>query len=187
MAGYSRPPARHAKVPKVAVDHLTRSNRRLPRRSTPEPTPSPLNSIVRTLGGGTEGSNPACSSAESLPIRFWNRRHSAFLTVRYETPSPSVSHRCRFRVALLYLRGHVFGCRKCCGLAYSIQSENPHFRAITKAQKLRIRLGGNVNLLEDFPAKPPRMHRRTYDRLLARLLTAQERWVGLSRDYLRRL
>ena len=35
MAGCSRPPARHAKVPKVAVDHLTRSNRRLPRRSTP--------------------------------------------------------------------------------------------------------------------------------------------------------
>jgi len=57
-----------AKVPKVVVDHLTRSNRRLPRRSTPEPTPSPLNSIVRTLGGGTEGSNPACSSGESVSL-----------------------------------------------------------------------------------------------------------------------
>src|SRR6516225_4658228 len=32
------------------------------------PTPSPLNRIVRTLGGGTEGSNPACSSGESVSL-----------------------------------------------------------------------------------------------------------------------
>jgi hypothetical protein len=62
----------------------------------------------------------------------------------------------------------------------------PQFRAITKAQKLRMWLGGGPNVLEDFPAKPSRMHRRTYDRLLGRLLTAQEGWVGLQRDYLRR-
>jgi hypothetical protein len=72
-------------------------------------------------------------------------------------------------------------------LVYSTQRENPRFRAITKAQKLRMRLGGGPNLLQDFPTKPPRMHRRTYNRLLARAMTAQERWIGVSRDYLRRL
>jgi hypothetical protein len=30
------------------------------------------------------------------------------------------------------------------------------------------------------------MHTRTYDRLFARAMTAQERWIGLSRGYLRR-
>jgi len=93
---------------------------------------------------------------------------------------------CGRRVAKLYLRGHAFACRQCCGLAYSTQSENPHLRAITKAQKFRIRLGGTANLLEDFPTIPPRMHARTYDRLLARAMTAQERWIDLERGYLRR-
>jgi hypothetical protein len=30
------------------------------------------------------------------------------------------------------------------------------------------------------------MHRRTYYRLLARTMAAQQRWIALSRDYLRR-
>jgi hypothetical protein len=91
---------------------------------------------------------------------------------------------CGRRVALLYLRGHVFGCRKCCGLAYASQSESPRFRAITKAQKRRIRLGGGPNLLAPFPLKPARMHARTYHRLLGQAMTAQEYWIALSLDHL---
>jgi hypothetical protein len=40
---------------------------------------------------GTEGSNPVAPVLSLSPIRFWNRRHSAFLTVRHETPSPSIT------------------------------------------------------------------------------------------------
>jgi hypothetical protein len=47
-------------------------------------------------------------------------------------------------------------------------------------------LGGGPSLLEPLPGKPPGMHRLTYDRLLARAMTMQERWIGLQRDYLRR-
>jgi hypothetical protein len=67
MAGCSRPLARHAKVPKVAVDHLTRSKSPPSAPFYSEPTPSPLNRIVRTLGGGTEGSIPlAPANSRSL-------------------------------------------------------------------------------------------------------------------------
>ena len=49
-----------------------------------------------------------------------------------------------------------------------------------------MRLGGGPSILDPLPRKPPRMHTRTYDRLFARAMTAQERWIGLSRGYLRR-
>jgi hypothetical protein len=77
-------------------------------------------------------------------------------------------------------------CRQCCGLAYASQSENPRHRALSKSQKIRMRLGGSPSILELFPDKPPRMHRRTYGRLFNKAAAAQERWIGLERDYMRR-
>jgi hypothetical protein len=93
---------------------------------------------------------------------------------------------CNQRAAKLYLRGHVFACRQCCGLAYESQSENPRFRAIRKSQKIRIRLGGRANLLDPFPDKPRNMRWRTYGRLFDQAEVAQARWINLSRDFLRR-
>jgi hypothetical protein len=94
---------------------------------------------------------------------------------------------CGRRVAKLYLRdGAVFMCRHCCGLAYASQSENPRYRAISRAQKARMRLGGSANLLERFPKKPRGMHRRTYYRRLIRAMAVQERSIALESDYLRR-
>jgi len=54
MAGCSRSPARHAKVPTVAVDHLTPEQIPLPRRSTPEATPSPAQQNPRRRDRGFE-------------------------------------------------------------------------------------------------------------------------------------
>ncbi len=50
-----------------------------------------------------------------------------------------------------------------------------------------MRLGGSANLLEPFPEKPRGMRRRTYHRLLARAVAAQERSIGLETDNIRRL
>jgi hypothetical protein len=71
-------------------------------------------------------------------------------------------------------------------LAYESQSENPGFRAIRKSQKIRIRFGGTTNLLDPFPDKPPNMRWRTYGRLFNQAEAAQERWITLSREFLRR-
>ena len=94
---------------------------------------------------------------------------------------------CGRRVAKLYLRGTAtFACRHCCGLAYVSQREIPRHRAISRAQKLRMRLGGSANLLEPFPERPRGMHRLTYYRLSARAMAAQEHSMALALEYLRR-
>ena len=79
---------------------------------------------------------------------------------------------CLRRVAVLYSFGGSFACRRCHGLAYASQQESPRFRRISRARKIRTSLGGSPNLFDNFPAKPPRMHWRTYDRLRARGETA---------------
>ncbi|HVI66642.1 MAG TPA: hypothetical protein VM910_29300 [Bradyrhizobium sp.] len=72
---------------------------------------------------------------------------------------------CGRRVALLYIAGELFACRRCYGLAYASQHEALHHRGVGKAQKIRMRLGGSPNMREAFPDKPKGMHWRTYDRL----------------------
>jgi len=49
-----------------------------------------------------------------------------------------------------------------------------------------MRLGGSPSILELFPDKPPRMHRRTYGRLFNKAAAAQDRWMAMERDYMRR-
>jgi hypothetical protein len=70
MAGCSRPPAQHAKVPKVAVDHLTRSK---------SPPSAPLYPGANSFAAQQNCSHPrmwdrgfesACSSGESTNHRF---------------------------------------------------------------------------------------------------------------------
>jgi hypothetical protein len=64
---------------------------------------------------------------------------------------------CGRRVAVLYLAGESFACRKCYGLAYASQQGGLLFRNLRKAQSIRMRLGGNPDPCEPFPAKPRRM------------------------------
>jgi hypothetical protein len=79
-----------------------------------------------------------------------------------------------------------FACRHCSGLAYASQQEIPPHRALSQAQKLRMRLGGSANLLKPFPKKPRGMHRWTYYRLSAKAMAAQERSLALEIDDMRR-
>jgi hypothetical protein len=94
---------------------------------------------------------------------------------------------CGRRAAALYLAiGSGFACRRCLGLAYRSQCETSATRALTKARKRQMQLGGGPSLLDPLPDKPPRMHRRTYWRLSAAAIKAQERALGLEIDEIRR-
>ena len=72
---------------------------------------------------------------------------------------------CGRRVAVLYDASSYFLCRQCCGLAYESQRKDRLRRLVSKAQKIRHRLGGSTSLKEGFPPKPKWMHWRTYERL----------------------
>ena len=50
-------------------------------------------------------------------------------------------------------------------VAYASQREVSHDRALRRAQNIRKKLGGSVNMLESFPAKPKGMHWHTYMRM----------------------
>ena len=80
---------------------------------------------------------------------------------------------CGRRVAVLYLAGELFACRRCSGLAYANQQGRQLFRNLNRALKIRMRLGGNPDPCELFPEKPRRMHQRTYLRLRARAEAAE--------------
>ena len=79
---------------------------------------------------------------------------------------------CERRAAILYCAGELFACRRCYGLSYASQQQTALDRGLEQARKIRMRLGGGVDLLEPFPGRPKRMHRRTFLRLRARAETA---------------
>jgi len=106
--------------------------------------------ILMFKPGGAEG-NRSKSAEQRVPLT-WTTCHLG-------GARPWFRCYCRRRIAILYMRGaSTFACRHCCGLAYASQSENPRYRAISKSQKFRMRLGGGPSILDPFAEKPPRMH-----------------------------
>ncbi len=71
---------------------------------------------------------------------------------------------CNRRTIKLYADGPYFLCRNCYGLAYQSQRENPRDRLLSKAQGIRLKLGGSANISLPFPPKPKGMWQRTYER-----------------------
>ncbi|MBI3796504.1 MAG: hypothetical protein HY268_05970 [Deltaproteobacteria bacterium] len=68
-------------------------------------------------------------------------------------------------MAILYVVGRSFLCRPCGSLVYESQQQDRLTRLEDKARRIRLRLGGDTALNTPFPAKPKRMHWRTYERL----------------------
>jgi len=76
------------------------------------------------------------------------------------------AQRCQRRAARIYLGANpAFACRECQGLSYASQKQTRHLRVISKAMKIRMRLGGSPNLFAPFPERPKGLHKITYERM----------------------
>jgi hypothetical protein len=138
---------------------------------------------VRWLGSKQEKSNP---NEQRVPL-VWTRCHFGGARPWFRCTGHSDGQGCGRRAAKLYLgRRSALACRGCYDLAYASQQEIPRHRAISRAQKIRMRLGGSPNLSDPLPKKPRGMHRWTYYRLFAKAMAAQERSIALDLDYMRR-
>jgi hypothetical protein len=93
---------------------------------------------------------------------------------------------CGRRAAVLYGAGELFACRLCYGLAYASQHETPMHRSISRAQKVRLQLGGSASLVDRFPKKPRRMHWRTFLRVLLRAQAIDDGSAALALQWLNR-
>ena len=85
---------------------------------------------------------------------------------------PGCNRRCR-----VLFGGECFRCRLCQNLKYESQFETGAQRANRRSRKIRRRLGGGTNLMEDFPSRPSGMHKTTYQRLEALDDDMQSIWV----------
>jgi hypothetical protein len=80
---------------------------------------------------------------------------------------------CGRQVAKLYGAGTYFLCRHCYRLAYASQHEDRYDRALRRANKIRMQLGGEPGTASVFPPRPKGMHHRTYKRLQFAVLNAE--------------
>ena len=94
---------------------------------------------------------------------------------------PSCSRSC----SVLY-GGAYFRCRKCYNLKYETQYERPWDRAITRALKIRERLGDKGGIDDMFPEKPKGMHWKTYRKLKAEYDKGHDAWARICMNWMDR-
>ena len=90
----------------------------------------------------------------------WSRCHLGGYRPWFSCP------RCGRRVSAVYHKAGTLACRLCWNLRYASQRRGAKSRKYLQSLKLRLRLNGVASLAAPFPERPPRMHEKTYQRLL---------------------
>jgi hypothetical protein len=116
--------------------------------------------------------------AEQRVQLTWTKCHLGGRRPWFLCPVWSNEKYCGRRVAKLYLAGDLFACRHCWGLAYASQQDSDPIPGLNKAEKIRIRVGGDGCVMGPFPPKPKGMHWKTYHRLYRAHHMAEGRWLG---------
>lgn len=73
---------------------------------------------------------------------------------------------CGRRCGVLYL-GNRLACRTCYGLAYRVERETPHDKALRRCDRIRHRLGWVPGIAHGAGPKPGKMRHATFARLVA--------------------
>jgi hypothetical protein len=105
------------------------------------------------------------------PCHYGGRSRPWFICPREE---------CSRRVAILYLEGRAFLCRRCASLTYPCRRLDRRNRALLQTRKLRTRLGGSAHVTDPFPEKPDGMRWKTYNRHKAKADELQLKWDPLG-------
>ncbi len=75
-------------------------------------------------------------------------------------------------MAILYGSG-TLACRHCSNFTYQTQRISPLCRSMTRAQLIRMRMGGSPDLDQPFPHRPKGMHEWTYTKLALKACRAE--------------
>ena len=126
------------------------------------------------LTSSTAATAAMLQQTHTIPIIFVLRR------LRWWFVCPHLNR--RVRKLYLPLGGRHFWSRRAYELAYVSQRETKFDRALRRARKLRLSLGGDP-ADDEYPEKPPRMRWATYNRLLDKLRAAD----GVADERLRRV
>ena len=93
---------------------------------------------------------------------------------------------CGRRVVMLYAHSNYYFCRHCYRLKYSSQYEEPWDRALTRANKIRERLGGEWEMESMLAPRPKGMWHRTYKRLCNEVYLAETEGNQGFLEYIRK-
>lgn len=138
---------------------------------------------VRVSGGDWESIN------QPVPITYvdcnYGNQRPYFLC-----PGVVNGRHCGQRVVKLYAGGRYFLCRHCYNIAYGSQSEAKYDRALRRANKIRMALGGEPGTASWIAFKPKGMWLRTYQRKRRAIETAEHQanilFLSKHRAYLSR-
>lgn len=116
---------------------------------------------------------------DTVPVQ-WCPRHLGGEEAYFECPG------CRRRAKRLYFRGAHFRCRTCHRLVHASSREQTGDRAMRKVRKLRRRMQSPEGL-EDVICRPRGMHQARFERMVERILEAENEVWDDSLRLIRRL